>query len=198
MRFNSVFSSFFAFGLMAVSSFAQEKYEIDPVHTNVNFTVRHMVVSKVSGNFKEFSGTILYDEKDLTKSSVNVTIKTASINTQNERRDTHLRSADFFDVENNPEIVFVSKKIEKRNDGHVAIGDLTMRGVTKEIELPFTILGTRNTQQGAIMGIEAKTTVNRFDYGVKWDRALDDGSLVVGKDVEINLTVEAKTPSKTQ
>ena len=198
MRFKTAFISVFALGLMATNNFAQEKFDIDVTHSNVNFTVRHMVVSKVTGGFKEFSGAILYDEKDLSKSSVNVTIKTASINTQNERRDTHLRSADFFDAENNPDITFVSKKIEKRNGEYVAIGDLTMRGVTKEIELPFTILGTRKTQQGSIMGIEAKTTVNRFDYGVKWDRALDDGSLVVGKDVDITLTVEAKTPSKTQ
>jgi polyisoprenoid-binding protein YceI len=198
MRFKTAFISVFVLGLMAVNGVAQEKYDIDASHSNVNFTVRHMVVSKVSGGFKEFSGAILYDEKDISKSSVNVTIKTASVNTQNERRDTHLRSADFFDAENNPDITFVSKKIEKRNDGHVAIGDFTMRGVTKEIELPFTILGKQKTQRGTVMGIEAKTTLNRFDYGVKWDRALDDGGLVVGKDVEITLTVEALAPSKAQ
>jgi polyisoprenoid-binding protein YceI len=175
----------------AVGSFAQEKFDIDPTHSNIGFTVRHMVVAKVSGGFNEFSGTIVYDEKDLTKSSVNVTIKTASINTQNERRDNHLRSADFFDAANDSVISFVSKSVKKDKDGYIAVGDLTIRGVTKEIELPFQILGVRKDARGARMGVEASLTIDRFDYGVKWDRALDDGSLVVGKDVQINLAVEA-------
>jgi polyisoprenoid-binding protein YceI len=191
MRFNRFFIAVFALGIFAATGLAQEKYDIDPVHSNIGFTVRHMVVAKVSGSFKEFSGTIIYDEKDIGKSSVKAAIKTASINTQNERRDNHLRSADFFDAENHPEITFVSKKITKSNGGFVAVGDLTIRGLTKEVELPFTILGTQKTQRGTLLGVEANITVNRFDYDVKWDRALDDGNLVVGKDVNINLTVEA-------
>jgi polyisoprenoid-binding protein YceI len=191
MRFTKLFVFSFALLALAVSGFAQEKFKIDSTHSNIAFTVRHMVVAKVSGSFNEFFGTILYDENDITKSSVNVTIKTASINTQNERRDNHLRSADFFDAANHPQITFVSKKIEKSKDGYVAIGDLTIRGVTKEVALPFTILGKQKTQRGTVVGFEANLTVNRFDYGVKWDRTLDDGNLVVSKDVGINLTVEA-------
>jgi len=182
--------------LVTANSFAQEKYDIDLTHSNIGFSVRHMVVAKVPGNFKEFSGAILYDEKDLTKSSVNVTIKAGSINTQNDRRDGHLRSADFFDAENHPDITFVSKKITKTKDGFTALGDLTIRGTTKEVELPFKILGTRKDARGARMGIEAGLTLNRFDYGVKWDKTLDDGNLIVSNEVAvaINLEVVANKP----
>jgi len=191
MRFNRFFVAVFSLGIFAATGFAQEKYEIDPSHSNVTFTVRHMVVAKVSGGFKEFSGAILYDEKDITKSSVNVTIKTASINTQNERRDNHLRSEDFFNAAKDSVITFVSKKVEKRGEGFVAVGDLTMRGVTKPVELPFTILGKIEDARGKRIGIEAALTVDRFDYGVKWDRTIESGGLVVSKEVNINLTVEA-------
>ncbi len=181
----------------AANSFAQEKFDIDASHSNVGFTVRHMVVAKVSGGFKEFSGTIMYDEQDITKSSVNVSIKAKSINTQNERRDGDLRSPDFFNTDTDSMITFASKSVKKSGDGYVATGDLTIRGVTKTVDLPFQILGVRKDARGARMGIEATMTINRFDYGVKWDRALDDGSLVVGKDVQINLTVEAVAMKKS-
>lgn len=170
MRFKSTVVALFVLGLFATGIFAGEKYEIDRSHSNVGFTVRHMAISKVNGEFKDFSGTIVYDEKDITKSSVNVTIKTASIDTENERRDTHLRSDDFFNAAVDSVITFVSKKVEKQGDGYVAIGDFTLRGVTKEIALPFTILGTLTEQNGnKRVGVEAKTTINRFDYGVKWE-----------------------------
>lgn len=192
MRFIKFFTMVFALGIFTATGFAQEKYEIDPVHSNIGFTVRHMVIAKVSGGFKEFSGTILYDEKDIAKSSVNVTIKTASINTQNERRDNHLRSEDFFNAAKDSVITFVSKKIEKRGDGFLAIGDLTIRGVTKQVELPFKILGKIEDARGNRLGIEAELTIDRFDYGVKWDKTVESGGgLVVSKEVAINLTVEA-------
>lgn len=191
MRFNRFFIAAFALGIFAATGFAQEKYEIDPVHSNIGFTVRHMVVAKVSGGFKEFAGTILYDENDITKSSVNVTIKTTSINTQNERRDNHLRSDDFFGAAKDSLITFVSKKIEKRDDGYVAVGDLTIRSVTNQVELPFKILGKVEDARGKRIGIEAGLTIDRFDYGVKWDRTIESGGLVVSKKVDINLAVEA-------
>jgi polyisoprenoid-binding protein YceI len=192
MRFTKFFTMVFALGSFAAAGFAQpEKYEIDPSHSNVSFTVRHMVVAKVSGGFKDFSGTILYDENDVTKSSVNVTIKTGSINTQNERRDNHLRSEDFFNAAKDSVITFVSKKVEKKGNGFVATGDLTMRGVTKQVELPFTILGKIEDARGKRLGIEAGLKLDRFDYGVKWDRTMDSGGLVVSKEVDVNLTVEA-------
>jgi polyisoprenoid-binding protein YceI len=191
MRFDKFFTTVIALGIFAATGFAQEKYEIDRSHSNVSFTVRHMVVAKMSGGFKEYSGTILYDEKDITKSSVNVTIKTASINTQNERRDNDLRGENFFNAATDSLITFVSKKIEQKGDGYIAIGDLTIRGVTKQVELPFKILGKIEDTRSKRLGIEAGMTINRFDYGVKWDRTMDNGSLVVDKNVDINLNVEA-------
>jgi len=194
MRFTKLFISLFALSALAANGFAQETFDIDTSHSNVGFTVRHMVVAKVSGEFKKYSGTIIYDAKDVAKSSVDVTIKVASIDTEHEGRDNHLRSADFFNAATDSLITFVSKKIKKKGKGYIATGDFTLRGVTKEIELPFTILGTIKDQRGNTrLGIEAKTTINRFDYGVKWASALEGGNLVVGKDVDINLTLEAKT-----
>ena len=194
MRFTKLVVAVFT--LLAANSFAQEKFDIDPTHSNINFTVRHMVVAKVSGGFKEFSGAIVYDEKDITKSSVTVAIKARSINTQNDRRDGHLRSPDFFNTDTDSMITFASKAVKKSGDGYIATGDLTIRGTMKTVDLPFQILGVRKDARGSHMGIEATLTINRFDYGVKWDRALDDGNLVVGKDVQINITAEANTPGK--
>lgn len=194
MRFTKFVLALFT--LLVANSFAQEKLEIDRSHSNVIFTVRHMVVAKVSGSFREFSGTIMYDENDITKSSVNVTIKAKSIDTQNERRDNDLRGPNFFNADTDSIISFVSKSVKKSNDGFIATGDLTIRGTTKTVDLPFQILGVRKDARGMNMGIEATLTINRFDYGVKWDRALDDGNLVVAKDVQISLTVEARTPRR--
>lgn len=196
MRFTKTAVALFALSVFTAGGLAQEALNIDPVHSNVNFTVRHMVVAKVSGTFKEVTGTIVYDEKDMTKSSINVTIKTASISTQNDRRDNHLRSADFFDAANDSVITFVSKAIKKSGDGYIATGDLTLRGTTKTVDLPFQILGVRKDARGTHLGAEAALTINRFDYGVKWDRKLDDGNLVVGQEVQININVEANTPRK--
>lgn len=194
MRFKSSVLSLVVLTFFAAAGLAGEKFEIDASHSNIAFTVRHMAIAKVSGGFKKFSGTIIYDDKDITKSSVNVVIHTASIDTENENRDKHLRSDDFFNAEKDSLITFVSKRIEKRGEGYVAIGDFTLRGVTREIELPFTILGTVKDQRGDTrLGVEAKTTINRFDYGVKWDRQFEPGNLVVGKDVDILLQIEAKT-----
>ncbi|MDZ7361072.1 MAG: YceI family protein [candidate division KSB1 bacterium] len=191
MRFTQKFFLIFTLCFITSAGLAQQKFEIDRSHSNIGFTVRHMLVAKVSGSFTDFSGTILYDEKDITKSSVNVTIKTASINTQNERRDNHLRSEDFFNAATDSVITFVSKSVKKSKGGYIAVGDLTIRGVTREIELPFNIIGTIKEPRGTRMGIEAAMTLNRFDYGVKWDRKLDNGGLVVSNEVQINVAVEA-------
>ncbi len=149
-------------------------------------------MAKVSGAFKKFSGAIIYDEQDITKSSVTVEIKTASIDTDSERRDGHLRSGDFFNAATDSVITFASKKIEKRGEGYVALGDFTLRGVTKQIELPFTILGKIKDPWGNTrLGVEASISINRFDYGVKWDNKIADGSLIVSDTVDITLTIEA-------
>jgi polyisoprenoid-binding protein YceI len=176
----------------AGSAFAADEYKIDPVHSRVGFAVKHMVVNTVHGRFTDYNGSILYDDKDPSKSLVNVTIKTASINTDNNGRDTDLRSANFLDTEKFPEITFKSKSVEKKGDGLVAHGTLTIRGVSKDVDMPFTLSGPIDTGRGKLLGAEAGLTINRQDYGVAWSRSMAGGELVVGNDVKIEINVEAK------
>jgi polyisoprenoid-binding protein YceI len=178
--------------LVAGSAFAADEYKIDPVHSRVGFAVKHMVVNTVHGRFTDYNGSILLDDKDASKSSVNVTIKTASINTDNTGRDTDLRSANFLDVEKFPEITFKSKAVEKKADGFVAHGTLTIRGVSKDVDMPFTLSGPIDTGRGKLLGAEAGLTINRQDYGVAWSRSLAGGELIVANDVKIEINVEAK------
>jgi len=178
---------------LAVSSAqaTEAAYQLDPNHSAVGFAVKHMTISTVRGQFTEFSGTFLVDEADFTKSSFEVRIKTASVNTQNQNRDNDLRSPNFLDVANYPEMVFKSKRIEKSGDAYVAIGDLTIRGVTKEVPLRFTAAGPIRGMRGrSVIGIEASTTINRQEFGVSWSRALDGGGLVVSDDVRIEINAE--------
>jgi polyisoprenoid-binding protein YceI len=176
------------------SAFAADEYKIDPVHSMVGFNVKHVMVSTVHGRFNDFSGQIVYDEKDPSKSSVKVAIKAASVNTDNTARDNDLRSANFLDVEKFPEIAFQSKSVEKKGDGYVAHGTLTIHGVAKDVDLPFTLSGPLTTPRGKVMGADASLTINRMDYGVAWSRSLDGGGVVVSNDVKIELNVEARTP----
>lgn len=171
---------------------ATEAYKIDTVHSTVGFAVRHMTVSTVRGVFGEYSGTIQLDPADLTKSSVDVTIKTASVNTFNANRDTHLKGADFFEVEKFPEITFKSGKIQKRpNNKYGCIGMLTMHGVTKPVEILFTMSGPAAAGKKTVIGIEGSVTINRKDFGLTWNRALDGGGVAVSDEVTITLDVEA-------
>ena len=174
------------------SAMAADQYKIDPVHSNVGFAVKHMVVNTVHGRFNDWSGEIIYDDKDPAKSSVNVTIKTASINTENSDRDTHLKSSDFLDVQKFPEISFQSKSVDKQSDGFVAHGVLTIRGVSKNVDLPFKINGPIKVGDSNLLGAEASLTINRQDYGVAWSKSLAPGELVVANDVKIDINVEAK------
>jgi len=170
---------------------AADEYSIDAAHTQVGFSVKHMVIATVRGTFKEFSGTVFYDEKDITRSRIEGVIKTASINTDNEKRDEHLRASDFFDAAQYPDIRYKSKKIMKRNDEWVAVGDLTMRGVTKEIELTFTVSESIVDPYGNTrIGVEARGKINRQDFGVAWSKKLDSGGLVVGDEVKLELAGE--------
>jgi polyisoprenoid-binding protein YceI len=176
------------------SALAADEYKIDPAHSSVRFTVKHMMVSTVPGRFGDFSGAIVYDDKDLSKSSVKVSIKSASISTDNAQRDTHLRSPDFLDVAKFPEITFLSKTVAKKGDGYVAHGTLTIRGVSKDVDLPFTLSGPVAMGNAKMMGADAALTINRMDYGVSWSQTLDGGGVVVSNDVKIELNVEARTP----
>ena len=147
---------------------ATTKYETDAAHSNIGFPYRSPVDFPCAWKFTDFNVVIIYDDKDVSKSSVEAVIKATSIDTGIERRDAHLRTADFFDVEKNPEITFKSSRIEKKGKGFIAHGTFTMRGVSKEIALPFTINGvTRDEKSGkTTLGATARTAINRKDYGV--------------------------------
>ncbi len=177
---------------LQISAFAGDVYKLDVAHTNIGFSVKHMVISTVVGKFTDFYGTIIYDENNPLNTQAEVTIQTASINTDNPKRDAHLRSPDFFNAKKFPTITFKTKKIVKQGDQLLAIGDLTMHGVTKEIRLPFTITGKITDPWGNTrIGLDASTTINRQDFGIKWNMALDSGGFVVSDEVKIIIHVEA-------
>ena len=167
-------------------------YTIDPSHSSIGFKVSHFTVSKVRGDFGTLQGSIRYNPEDLSDSQVEVEIDAATINTDNDERDAHLRSADFFDVEKYPAIVFASTTIEKSGDGFVVTGDLTMHGVTREVSFPVSMVGPIEDPFGMMrIGIEGGLTVDRRDWGLEWNRAMETGGLFVGHDVEIEIGAEA-------
>ena len=175
----------------ALPALAADTYNFDKAHTKIGFTAQHLVISSVDGRFKDFDGVIVVDP-DITKSSVKITIKTASVETDNQARDNDLRNSEFLDVAKYPEMSFVSDKIEKRGDGYVAIGTFTLKGVSKKIELPFTFAGPITDPWGfQRIAAKASTKINRQDYGVKYNQAMKDGAAIVGNEVTLNLTVEA-------
>jgi polyisoprenoid-binding protein YceI len=186
-------------GLSASPALAADTWTVDKVHSETSFQVKHML-AKVRGSFTDFSGTIVADAAKPENSSVEFTIKTASINTNNENRDKHLRSADFFDAEKYPEITFKSTKVvAKGKDKFDVTGPLTMHGVTKVVTLPVTFLGAlkdpRGTEKG---GFETSVTLNRKDYGIVWNTALDSGGFVLGDEVwvSVNLETNKKKPEE--
>ena len=168
-------------------------WKIDPAHTTVEFKIRHLMISWVKGVFTNVEGTVILNESDQVRSSVNIQIATASINTNNKKRDDHLRSPEFFDVATYPVMTFVSKKVVIANGQPVEIvGDLTIRDVTREVTLEvedFSQVVTDpwgNTRRGAT----ASTKINRKDYGLTWSKTLETGGVVVGDEVRISLEVE--------
>ena len=169
-----------------------EVWNIDPVHSTIGFSVRHMVISKVPGEFRDYDGQITFDGKNLAQGQVDITIQMASIDTRNEDRDKHLRSADFFDVEKFPVMTFKSKKITPgMGNAFALVGDLTIKGITREVTLNGEFNGTMVDPWGNTRaGFAAETTINRQDFNVSWSNALQDGSLVVGNGVTINLEIE--------
>ena len=177
--------------LLALPAFAADTFQIDPVHSNVGFRVTHMLVSKVNGKFSKASGTITLDSADITKSSVNVTIDAASINTDNDARDNHLRTPDFFDAAKFPAITFKSTAVKEVAKGELEVtGIFTMKGVSKTIVVPVKnwVTAPNPMKPGGVMaGLEASLKINREDFNV----GISKFDAVVGKDVEINLNVEA-------
>jgi polyisoprenoid-binding protein YceI len=168
------------------------KWNVDPTHSSVHFTVRHMVFAKVHGAFEKFDATLDLDDADLARSKIDVTIDAASINTKEDKRDAHLRSPDFFDVENHKKLTFKSKHIERQSDTEYRVtGDLTIHGVTREVPLDVELTGRgKDPWGGERMGFSAKTTVNRTDFGLKWNQALETGGVLVGEKVEVSIDLE--------
>jgi polyisoprenoid-binding protein YceI len=176
---------------LSLSTVAAE-WTIDKPHTSVNFSVKHLVITTVNGKFTDFDGTINFDGENLKDASVEMTVQTASVDTDNERRDKHLKSADFFDVENFPTMTFKSTGVipEEGNDFKL-VGDLTIRGVTKEVTFDCQFHGTAQMRNTTKAGFNATTVINRQDFGVNWSKTLDNGGLVAGNEVTIRLDVEA-------
>ena len=200
-RFRSLgaFALFVSLVAAAPSLAAPVSYDIDPVHSRVEFTIRH-IVSKVTGNFGDFKGTITYDPAAPASSSTTVEIVATSIDTNNDRRDNHLRSADFFDVAKFPALTFKSTKVVPSGEGKFKVeGTLTMHGVTKPIVLDASFLGAGPGMDGSPhAGFEASAKVERKDYGIIWNKALDQGGTLLGDDVSINLEIEAVAAAKPE
>ena len=167
------------------------RYVVDPDHSIVEFKVAHMVISKTTGHFKEYSGFIDMDPEAGTVNTIEATIKTASVTTNQEKRDAHLRNPDFFDVEKYPTMTYKMKSYSKAGDGYSAIGDLTLHGVTKEVTLTGNFNGvTKDPWGNTRAGFTAEGKLNRKDFGTVWNKALDSGGLVVGDEVWIKLDIE--------
>lgn len=171
---------------------AQTQWVIDKNHTDIRFTVTHMMISEVDGEFKDFNATVVSHSDDFDGADVEFTAKVASINTDNERRDGHLKSDDFFNAERYPELTF-SGKIEKQENDYFLVGDLTIRDVTKPIRFDVKYNGTIDLQNGRKAGFKISGAVDRFDYGLKWDRTIETGGLVVGQEIQITCNVELDT-----
>src|SRR5688572_6006314 len=168
------------------------RFSIDPTHTNVEFGVRHLMISTVKGRFRTVEGTVNVPSGEPAKAQIEVTIDPASLDTGVGQRDDHLRSPDFFDVARFPRLTFKSKRIERAGSDRLRVtGDLTIRDVTREVQLDVHELGTvRDPWGGARAGYSATTRINRRDYGLNWNQALEAGGVLVGEEVSINLEVE--------
>jgi len=175
--------------LLTSTVFAQTTWNIDKVHSKVGFSVTHMVVSETEGTFKDYTASIISKSEDFNGSEVTFSAKVASINTENERRDGHLKSADFFDAEKFPEITFKGNLVKTGNTYKLK-GDFTMKGVTKKVEFDVVYGGTINTGRGMKAGFKVNGIINRQDYGVSWSSTLAGGEMVVGDNVSLNIKVE--------
>lgn len=185
---------------MAVSSVSPSgtqkaaTYQVDPAHSAVEFAVKHMMFSTVKGYFRKIGGEIVFDQADPTQTSVTATAEAASVDTGDVNRDNHLRSADFFDAEHYPTLSFVSKRVEPhgREGTYRVIGDLTIRGVTREVAFEGTYEGTGTDPWGGTrVGFSATTTINRKDWGLNWNAPLEAGGVLVSDQVRINIDVQA-------
>jgi polyisoprenoid-binding protein YceI len=184
-------------GLAAIlslpASAATSTWQIDPQHTAAQFSVKHLAISTVRGAFSKVTGTVIFDDKDVSKSSVDVTIDTTTVDTREPNRDKDLKSDHFFDVEHYPTMIFKSKKVEQVSTGKLKVtGDLTIHGVTKEVVLDVDgpTAPVKDPWGHQRVAINATTKINRQDFGVKWNATMDNGGVVVGDDVSINIDAE--------
>ncbi|NIF03989.1 YceI family protein [Chryseobacterium sp. Tr-659] len=178
----------FLFALLSVATFAQGTWEADPMHSSINFNIKHMGISFVQGRFDKFDGRVVNSAANLDNADFNFAVSVRTINTGVEMRDKHLVSEEFFDAAKYPAIEFKSTSITKdKNNSYILKGKLSMKGVEKEISVPVTFGGiTKNREGKEIMGIQAKFTVNRLDYGIKYDPS----GAGIAKDVEVNVYFE--------
>ena len=173
-------------------------WTLDAAHSQASFSVRHMMISNVRGDFTGISGTVDFDEKKATNTKIDVAIDVATLDTRDAKRDGHLKSPDFFDVAKHPKMTFKSKKIRKSGKNYKVAGDLTIHGVTKPVTLLTTISKPTKSPWGqTVVGVQATTTINRKDFGLTWNKALETGGVVVGEKVEITIDAElVKAASK--
>ena len=172
-------------------TFSQSKWTLDRNHSNVRFTVSHLVISEVEGSFKKFDGTVTNTKSDFSDANINFTVDVNSINTDNEKRDGHLKSDDFFNAEKFPEMKFQGTSFKKISDNkYELLGNLTIRDVTKPVKFDVVYGGTAQARGTTKVGFKATSVINRFDYGLKWNALTEAGGATVGKDVTIDLRLE--------
>nr|WP_122262903.1 YceI family protein [Ornithinimicrobium cerasi] len=169
------------------------EWRFDPAHTRVGFSARHAMVTTVRGTFKEVSGVIRVDAEEVSRSSVEVVIQAASVDTYNAQRDEHLRSVDFFDVETYPEIRFVSSTVDEvEEDNFMVVGDLTIKSTTKQVAIPIALLGIQRDPMGNLRaGFEATRRLNRKEFGLHWNMPLDKGGVLVSEKVSLEFEISA-------
>jgi polyisoprenoid-binding protein YceI len=190
MQLKQILTSIAATLLLGSVAYATDTYNIDPAHTSIGFSVRHLGLNNVKGQFKEFAGAIVLDDGKIAEARGTIQVK--SVDTGVQQRDNHLRTADFFDATNYPTITFKTKRIETTGGQIVMISDFTMRGVTKELRLPAKLAGPSKDPWGNLrIGLEAKTKLNREDYGINYHQVLETGVLGVGEEVELEINAEA-------
>jgi polyisoprenoid-binding protein YceI len=178
------------FAAVGIAS-AQSDWKLDKAHSSITFTVKHMIISNVTGSFKDYAITMKSAKDDFSDATVQSTIKVGSLSTDNDKRDAHLKSDDFFNAEKYPEINFKSTSFEKLSDTKYKItGDMTIRDVTKNVTFDTVLNGTLKTTRGVLSAWKATTTINRFDYNLKWNKTIETGGLIAGQDVIITLNLE--------
>ena len=175
----------------STSAFGQQKWAVDPAHSGVKFSVTHMMVSEVDGRFTKFNGTIDSASPDFINAKINFTVDVSSINTDNETRDKHLKSDDFFNAEKFPSMTFTSTSFKRvKGNKYILEGNLTIRDVTKKVKFSTTFLGKVKSKQGMLAAFKATAVIDRLAFGLKWNALTEAGGAMVGKDVTIDLNLE--------